>query len=83
MCAYRRAPSQCSECACTAMIEPARMLGKEEGIELADLGSALTEGLISRSSPRSISITSWEKLAAAGDFDSSHLYLHEAQAAFA
>ena len=35
------------------------------------------DGLIERLSPRSITIGDWKKLAAAGDFDSNYLHLHE------
>jgi hypothetical protein len=41
------------------------------------------EGLITRSTPRSISIRNWAKLAQAGDFDSDYLHLHPQQATFA
>ncbi len=39
------------------------------------------EGLIARSSSRSITIGDWEKLAQAGDFDSNYLHLNEADPA--
>jgi CRP-like cAMP-binding protein len=35
------------------------------------------DGLISRSTTRSIQIGDWKKLAAAGDFDSTYLHLHQ------
>jgi CRP-like cAMP-binding protein len=41
------------------------------------------EGLISRSRSRSIEIGDWRKLAAAGDFDSTYLHLHEDEPALA
>ena len=41
------------------------------------------DGLIQRSSPRSITIGDWRKLAAAGDFTSAYLHLHEGEPALA
>lgn len=45
---------------------------------LQSLGAA---GLIERSNPRRIVIGDWRKLAAAGDFDSNYLHLHESEPA--
>jgi len=45
---------------------------------LQSLGAA---GLIERSNPRRIVIGNWRKLAAAGDFDSSYLHLHDSEPA--
>ena len=39
------------------------------------------EGLIERSSPRSITIGDWKKLAEIGDFDSNYLHLNEKEQA--
>ena len=41
------------------------------------LKSLEADGLIERVTPRSITIGDWKKLAAAGDFDSKYLHLHE------
>jgi CRP-like cAMP-binding protein len=41
------------------------------------------EGLIARSTPRSIEIGDWRRLAEAGDFDSNYLHLRENEAAAA
>lgn len=41
------------------------------------------EGLISRASPRSISIGDWKKLAEVGDFDGHYLHLHQNEPALA
>lgn len=41
------------------------------------------EGLISRSTPRAITIGDWRKLAKAGDFDSGYLHLRENEPALA
>jgi len=47
------------------------------------LKSLEADGLIARSSPRSINIGDWRKLAEAGDFDSNYLHLPEAEPALA
>jgi DNA-binding transcriptional regulator LsrR (DeoR family) len=41
------------------------------------------DGLITRSSSRSITIGDWQKLADAGDFDSNYLHLKEDEPALA
>jgi CRP-like cAMP-binding protein len=41
------------------------------------------EGLITRSSPRAITIGDWQKLASVGDFDSGYLHMKEDDAIFA
>jgi DNA-binding IclR family transcriptional regulator len=42
-----------------------------------------SENLISRSSSRSVTIGDWNRLASAGDFDSSYLHLREDEPALA
>lgn len=41
------------------------------------LKALAAEGLIERSTPRSISIGNWKQLAEVGDFDSGYLHMHE------
>jgi DNA-binding Lrp family transcriptional regulator len=41
------------------------------------------DGLIQRTHPRSVYISDWRKLAAAGDFDSTYLHLREDELALA
>jgi CRP-like cAMP-binding protein len=47
------------------------------------LKSLEADGLIERATPRAIVIGDWRKLAAAGDFDSTYLHLHESDVALA
>jgi DNA-binding GntR family transcriptional regulator len=37
------------------------------------------EGLISRHSPRAVTIADWKVLAAAGDFDSNYLHMNKTE----
>jgi DNA-binding GntR family transcriptional regulator len=41
------------------------------------------DGLISRSSPRAVTISDWKLLAEAGDFDSNYLHLRQGEPALA
>jgi DNA-binding MarR family transcriptional regulator len=43
------------------------------------LMSLATDGLIERVTPRSVVISNWQRLAAAGDFDGAYLHLDTAQ----